>query len=194
MGQELIASGEQQEQLIEALLTLATSARGLEQHEPFDLSEITADVLLGPTPRSTSSGSTSRPPSPPHPRSATHVWPNASSPTSSTTPSATTSPAVTSTSRREPKPRQAVLTITNSGPIIPQDDIDRLFQPFQRLDRGRANHHDGHGLGLSIVQAIAAAHGATLTAHPVPEGGLSVSVTFPAPATPTQPARQMARK
>jgi signal transduction histidine kinase len=58
MGQELIASGEQQEQLIEALLTLAASARGLEQHEHFDLSEIITDLLHGARQRRPATGST----------------------------------------------------------------------------------------------------------------------------------------
>jgi signal transduction histidine kinase len=60
----------------------------------------------------------------------------------------------------------ALLTVTNTGPAIPGGDVDRLFQPFQRLDPGRTHRGDGHGLGLSIVRAIAAAHGATITARP----------------------------
>ena len=75
--------------------------------------------------------------------------------------------------------------MTNTGPVIPPAEVDRLFQPFQRLDPRRANYKDGHGLGLSIVRAIATAHDATITAHPLPEGGLSVSVSFPQPASPT---------
>jgi len=82
------------------------------------------------------------------------------------------------------KDGKAVLSVTNTGPLIPPADVDRLFQPFQRLDRRRANYKDGHGLGLSIVRAIATAHDATITAHPMPDGGLSVSVIFPQPASP----------
>jgi signal transduction histidine kinase len=78
---------------------------------------------------------------------------------------------------------QAVLSVTNTGPLIPPADVDRLFQPFQRLDRRRANYKDGHGLGLSIVKAIASAHNATITAYPMPDGGLGVTVIFPRPAT-----------
>ena len=78
-----------------------------------------------------------------------------------------------------------MLSVTNTGPIIPPGEIDRLFQPFQRLDRRRAHHKNGHGLGLSIVRAIATAHGATITAHPQPEGGLSVTVGFPRVSSPT---------
>jgi signal transduction histidine kinase len=47
-----------------------------------------------------------------------------------------------------------VLSVVNSGPLVSADDIDRLFQPFQRLASER-NSHDGLGLGLSIVEAIA---------------------------------------
>jgi signal transduction histidine kinase len=78
---------------------------------------------------------------------------------------------------------KAVLSVTNTGPLIPLAEVDRLFQPFQRLDRHRAHYKDGHGLGLSIVRAIATAHDATITARPVPDGGLSVSVIFPQPAS-----------
>ncbi|HEY2653626.1 MAG TPA: ATP-binding protein, partial [Solirubrobacteraceae bacterium] len=76
---------------------------------------------------------------------------------------------------------QAVLTIANSGPIIPEADIDRLFQPFQRLHSNRTYHADSHGLGLSIVQSIAAAHGATLNARADPDGGFQIEVRFPPP-------------
>jgi signal transduction histidine kinase len=76
----------------------------------------------------------------------------------------------------------AVLSVANTGPRIPPGEVDRLFQPFQRLDRRRSNYKDGHGLGLSIVRAIATAHGATITAQPEPDGGLFVTVAFPQPA------------
>ena len=76
---------------------------------------------------------------------------------------------------------QAVLSVTNTGPLIPPAEVDRLFQPFRRLDPGRAHYKDGHGLGLSIVRAIATAHQASINAHPMPDGGLAVSVVFPQP-------------
>jgi signal transduction histidine kinase len=74
--------------------------------------------------------------------------------------------------------------LTNTGPLISPADVERLFQPFQRLDRRRATYKEGHGLGLSIVRAIVTAHDATITAHPMPGGGLCVSVIFPPPAIP----------
>jgi signal transduction histidine kinase len=73
----------------------------------------------------------------------------------------------------------AFLTVANSGPTIPPEEVPRLLQPFQRLHGTRTNHGSGHGLGLAIVNAIAAAHRATLTAQPRSGGGLTVEVTFP---------------
>ena len=74
---------------------------------------------------------------------------------------------------------QAVLSVTNSGPVIPSAEVDRLFQPFQRFGPRPARRDGGHGLGLSIVHAIATSHGATVTARARPGGGLAVDVTFP---------------
>jgi len=54
-----------------------------------------------------------------------------------------------------------------------------LFQPFRQLGTQRTRHGEGHGLGLAIVRAIADAHGASLTAHARPGGGLDIEVTFP---------------
>ena len=73
----------------------------------------------------------------------------------------------------------AVLSVTSSGQVIPAADVDRLFQPFQRLGPRPARRDGGHGLGLSIVRAIATAHAATITAQPRPGGGLAIDVTFP---------------
>jgi signal transduction histidine kinase len=74
--------------------------------------------------------------------------------------------------------RQAFVSIANTGPIIPPEQIQRLFQPFERLASARTRHGGGHGLGLSIVEAIADAHGAEVSARARPEGGLAVEVTF----------------
>ena len=71
---------------------------------------------------------------------------------------------------------QALLIVANTGPVVPPEEVDRLFEPFHRLRRVADDHH---GLGLSIVRAIAVAHGATLTAHAPPEGGLTVEISFP---------------
>jgi signal transduction histidine kinase len=67
--------------------------------------------------------------------------------------------------------------VANSGPVVPEESIRGLFEPFQRLDRtGRNGEH--HGLGLSIVRAIADSHGASISARPGQPNGLTVTVTF----------------
>jgi len=89
--------------------------------------------------------------------------------------------------------RHAVVSVANTGPNVPPEEIERLFQPFQRLGAARTQHTNGHGLGLSIVQAIANAHHAELSARARPDGGLMVDVSFP-PATGagsvTEPVRR----
>jgi signal transduction histidine kinase len=69
--------------------------------------------------------------------------------------------------------------VTNDGPSIVPSELARLFEPLQRLEPGRATHPDGHGLGLSIVKAIADAHNARITTHTRPGGGLAIEVRFP---------------
>jgi signal transduction histidine kinase len=80
--------------------------------------------------------------------------------------------------------RQAFVCIANTGPIVPPDQIQRLFQPFERLDGARTRHDGGHGLGLSIVRAISDAHHAALTADARAEGGLTIEVSFPSAVGP----------
>jgi signal transduction histidine kinase len=70
--------------------------------------------------------------------------------------------------------------VTNTGTRIHEDQVPRLFEPFQRLAADRTSRQDGHhGLGLSIVQAIANAHDATIVARGRGEGGLEIEVNFP---------------
>jgi len=88
---------------------------------------------------------------------------------------------------------RAVLSVTNSGQVIPPTEVDRLFQPFQRLGARSARRDGGHGLGLSIVKAIATAHAATITARTRPGGGLTIDVTFPPSATAAASRRAASR-
>jgi signal transduction histidine kinase len=76
-------------------------------------------------------------------------------------------------------PTEAVLSVANSGTVIAPAELERLQRPFQRLGAERISQGDGHGLGLSIVDAIATAHGASLAVSPQPAGGLHVEVRFP---------------
>jgi signal transduction histidine kinase len=179
VSRDLLAFNADQERLIDALLTLASSEVGLSQHEPADLAAITGKALAAPR-----SGIS---------RLGLHVQ-------------ASIQPAIldgdpllvqqlvtnlidnavrhnipggdiqvaTATSDGH-----AVLSVTNSGQVIPPAEVDRLFQPFQRLGPRPARRDGGHGLGLSIVRAIVTAHGAGIAARALPAGGLAVDVTFP---------------
>lgn len=73
----------------------------------------------------------------------------------------------------------AVLTVTNSGPVVHVHEIPDLFQPFHRLEHDQLTSADGVGLGLSIVQAVTRAHGGDIRAQTRHEGGLVVTVTLP---------------
>jgi signal transduction histidine kinase len=78
-------------------------------------------------------------------------------------------------------PLGVFLEVANSGPLIPPDDVPGLFEPFRRMAE-RTSSHDGAGLGLSIAQSVAAAHGTAIRAHAQAVGGLNVCVVFGRPA------------
>ncbi|MCQ9181197.1 HAMP domain-containing histidine kinase [Streptomyces sp. IBSBF 2953] len=74
---------------------------------------------------------------------------------------------------------QAVLVVSNTGPVVPAYEIDNLFEPFRRLRTERTGSDKGVGLGLSIVRSVARAHGGHIVAQPREGGGLVMRVTFP---------------
>ncbi|WBB51044.1 HAMP domain-containing sensor histidine kinase [Verrucosispora sp. WMMA2044] len=78
-----------------------------------------------------------------------------------------------------------MLVVVNTGPVVPSYDVETMFQPFRRLSRERVAGTRGFGLGLSIVRAVARAHGGAAEAAPRPDGGLTVTVTLP-PSAPTR--------
>lgn len=188
--EELLASGRDQERLLEALLTLASGERGLDHRFPFDLARLAEQALAAAQPEIERGGLTvvtslAAAPAAGDPalaeRLATNLVDNA-------------------VRYNVPDGRievhtatdgdQVALSVMNTGPVVSPREIERLFEPFQRLDPARAAAHDGHhGLGLSIVGAIADAHGGRVVARPQPGGGLSVTVILPiAPGHPHAPA------
>ena len=74
---------------------------------------------------------------------------------------------------------QARFEIANSGPMIPEELVPSLFEPFRRVEE-RTSTRDGAGLGLAIVRSIATAHTADVEAHSLPAGGLRITVLMPA--------------
>ncbi len=171
----MLALGARTERLIDALLTLATGERGIERQEAFDLADLAPrvvsplgdravrlDLQLSPA---VASGD---------PRLAESLIANlADNALRYNVPGGWVS---ISTGTRD---GQARVSVRNSGPLVPAESLDRLFQPFQRLGAERTQRSTGHGLGLAIVRAIADAHGAVVTAAARADGGLDISVTFP---------------
>lgn len=180
-AEEVLASTEEQARLIEALLTLASSETGLNEHASVDLASLVTATLVDLEPEID--------------RLGVQVDATASQALLDGDPlllERLVANLLTNAVRHnmvdgqvavttEVTDGQAVLTVTNTGPLIQTAEVDRLFQPFQRLDARRGQHKDGHGLGLSIVRAIATAHRARIVAAPMPDGGLRVSVIFPEP-------------
>ncbi len=176
---EALIMGDQQERLIEALLTLASGERGVEQWEPFDLAELAGQVVEQR--RAEAGGRDVRL------ETALSAAPATGDPSLIESLVANlvdnalhhNGPGGWAEVSTSMTAGQARIRVCNSGPVIPPGDVDRLFQPFQRLGRERIGPVGGHGLGLAIVRAIADAHGAILVAVARPEGGLDIEVSFP---------------
>jgi signal transduction histidine kinase len=205
--QRALAAGVRQERLIEALLTLARSQRGLDHYERVDLTGLVAGVSAARTAEAA--------------RRDVTVTVTAAGPAllfgdarlaerlienlldnaiKHNRPGGTVSLAVTKDEG------QAVLQVANTGPVIPPGAVASLFEPFRRgrpertgnggspelpiAPEQRTGDGDSPGLGLSIVAAIAAAHGASLWAVPCSSGGgLVVQVMFPRPPGQPPPVR-----
>ena len=176
--QRLLTLGGSQERLIDALLTLASSQRGLQRRECVDLRSVVTTVLNEPgrhqadQPTITADLDPARTSGSPRllERLTANLIDNA---TEYNTPDGWVH---VHTGTHD---NHAVLRISNSGPVIPPNQMASLFQPFHR-QQTRTTHANHHGLGLSIVAAIADAHHATITATPISHGGLHCTITFPA--------------
>jgi signal transduction histidine kinase len=179
MAQDIVASCEQQQRLIDALLYLTESQDGLTRHEPVDLAAITSRLLRAHD-LSVLESIVSLEPAPTTgdpdliERLAANLLSNA-------TRHNVTQGQIELTTHTEAE--HAVLSIANTGQRIPDAELARLFRPFQRLASQSAAISVGVGLGLAIVQAIADAHHANITAHARPDGGLKIDVSFPATTT-----------
>jgi signal transduction histidine kinase len=176
---QVLDEGEQQEELIEALLALAQGQRGIDRRELVDLAVVASSVLdryeLEAMTRSVEFEAQLSPARLSGDRRLierliTNLLQNALRHNDAG--------GDVKVSVRE-RAGSSVLTISNTGPVVPANTITTLTQPFQRLAPDRTGHRDGLGLGLSIVEAIANAHDATLELEPRDGGGLEVTVRFP---------------
>jgi signal transduction histidine kinase len=178
----VLAAGAEQQRLIEALLTLTRAQRGVERREPFDLARLASSIVRARRSEAESRGleihaALSTAPTAGDPRLVESLLANlVDNALRYNVPGGQVD--VTTAVRGG----RSLLSISNTGAVVPPGAVKRLFQPFQRLGSDRTRHRDeGSGLGLSIVKAIADAHDATVIARPPPEGGLHVDVSFPAP-------------
>jgi signal transduction histidine kinase len=80
--------------------------------------------------------------------------------------------------------------IQDQGPGIPQAELERVFDPFYRLEGSRNRETGGTGLGLAIARSVAEAHGGTLVLQNREEGGLEALLMLPRRGVPEQPAPQ----
>jgi len=177
----VIATGEQQADLIEALLTLARSERSLDRPVPVDLAAMVEEALIvreADIARQCLNIETELQEAPilGDAQLVEHLVRNLVD-------------NAVFYNRDEGQVRvktgvrqgRAFLSIRNTGPIIPPSEVERLFQPFERLKETRGQHKRGHGLGLSIVRAIATVHGAIVKTQALEAGGLDIEVRFPPP-------------
>lgn len=71
------------------------------------------------------------------------------------------------------------ISVRDEGPGIPEAELERVFEPFHRLESSRSRDSGGTGLGLSIARNVAEQHGGTLVLRNVPAGGLEAVLTLP---------------
>ncbi len=178
--EDVIDNGRHQEQLIEALLTLARSQRGLDHKEELDLAVIADDTVQARKRKATAADLRLDLALRPAPvfgdaqlleRLVANLLDNALHYNR-----AGGSVRIVTDDDAD----GGRLIVTNTGLVVPEDQIARLLEPFQRIAPSRTGQHEGHGLGLSNVQAIARAHGARLDLRPGEHGGLTVDIRFPA--------------
>jgi signal transduction histidine kinase len=180
--EQLLVSEARQERLIDALLTLARGQAGLQRREPFDLAALTGEVIRTRREEAEGLGLEVRLALAPAPstgdsrlveRLIANLVDNA---LRHNVDHGSIEVATASVHK------QALLTVANTGPAVSADDLEQLFESFRTVDADRTRLNDGHGLGLSIVRAIASSHSAIVGAEPQTTGGLRVEVRFPAAA------------
>ncbi|MEV5844822.1 HAMP domain-containing sensor histidine kinase [Streptomyces sp. NPDC051985] len=180
LGKTLLATNERSEQLVEGLLLLARSDNQIIERKPVDLAEVASQAVDQVHAEAEAKGVTIRGQRKPAvvqgngvllERIALNLLQNAvryNVPEDGWVEVST-----------EIQHGQAVLSVANTGPVVPAYEIDNLFEPFRRLRTERTGSDKGVGLGLSIVRSVARAHGGHIAAQPREGGGLVMRVTLP---------------
>ncbi|MCX5110874.1 HAMP domain-containing histidine kinase [Streptomyces sp. NBC_00378] len=170
--QTLLDNNRRSERLIEGLLVLARSERGLAEgeREPVDLAQVVAEeTARHPGVRADTHFCTVRGNRMLLAQLVANLLANA---VTYNVPDGTVEVSLVTAGGG------ARLEVRNTGPVVDAADIPGLFEPFRRGE-GKDRMGRGSGLGLSIVRSIAVAHGGTVTAVPGPGGGLAVTVRLP---------------
>jgi signal transduction histidine kinase len=180
MGQVIRAAVTRSERLVDGLLTLAESERGLDRTERVDLAELVGPALDHAAASAREAGVRTA--------ATLHEAPV----TGSRVLLERLVENLTDNGIRHNRPGGWLAVVTashgdtislvveSSGPPITADQAASLFEPFRRLQPDRVGSARGSGLGLSIVRAVARAHAGDATGSPVAGGGLRVTVTLPA--------------
>ncbi|MER6328153.1 HAMP domain-containing sensor histidine kinase [Streptomyces sp. NPDC014983] len=180
LGKTLLATNERSEQLVEGLLLLARSDNQIVERKPVDLAEVATQAIDQVRSEAEAKGVEIRGERKPAvvqgngvllERIALNLVQNAVR--------YNVAEGGWVEVDTEVQHGQAVLTVSNTGPVVPAYEIDNLFEPFRRLRTERTGSDKGVGLGLSIVRSVARAHGGHIVARPREGGGLVMRVTLP---------------
>ncbi|MFJ8669504.1 sensor histidine kinase [Streptomyces sp. NPDC093600] len=180
LGKTLLATNERSEQLVEGLLLLARSDNQVVERKPVDLAEVASRAIDQVHGEAEAKGVEIRGERGPAvvqgngvllERIALNLVQNA---VRYNLPEGGWVEVTTETQHG-----QAVLVVSNTGPVVPAYEIDNLFEPFRRLRQERTGSDKGVGLGLSIARSVARAHGGRIIAEPRDGGGLVMRVTLP---------------
>ncbi len=180
LGKTLLATNERSEQLVEGLLLLARSENQIVERKPVDLAEVASRAVDQVRGEAEAKGVEIRGERAPAvvqgsgvllERIALNLVQNA---VRYNVPEDGWVEVVT-----EAQHDQAVLLVSNTGPVVPAYEVDNLFEPFRRLRTERTGSDKGVGLGLSIARSVARAHGGRIQAMPREGGGLVMRVTLP---------------
>jgi signal transduction histidine kinase len=176
LSRQLLATNERNERLIEGLLVLAETERGLMANTPQRLDLIAAAIVETMRPAADEQGvridaelapTNVAGEQPLLDRLVTNLLQNA---IKYNGPDGWVRVQVASSGR---------LSVANSGPRVAPEQVPGLFEPFRRASGDRLDHGGGVGLGLTIARSVVAAHRGTIAAEANPDGGLTVVVTLP---------------
>ena len=80
---------------------------------------------------------------------------------------------------RSRRKSEVSIAVRDFGTGVPESELEKIFEPFYRVQESRDRNSGGHGLGLSIAATAVRRHGGDISARNVPDGGLEMTVTLP---------------